>query len=170
MRLVKLATGISLVELMIIIAIVALLSVVASPAYKRYLDKSHMAEFNNLVKAQLELWSEYHATDPDYLNANTMVTLTSPISYVTFTPTGVQFALDYYPSIENSSGGPLPTDSKALPFLFVIGVTMTYTADLSVENVIKWNCTMSFGAGNEYYGGTMTNQELVDEFFPNCTL
>jgi prepilin-type N-terminal cleavage/methylation domain-containing protein len=52
------ASGFSLIELMVVIAIVALLAAVAIPSYKSYVARSKVAEINDLMGRQQDLWVE----------------------------------------------------------------------------------------------------------------
>ena len=69
--------GFTLVELVIVIAIVIILSVISVPIYRGYVDKSKMAEgyalLGNILSAQKAYYSEYgHFLNNDYTRAKTV--------------------------------------------------------------------------------------------------
>lgn len=61
----KLCAAFSLIELMVVIAIVALLTAVAVPAYQGYLQQSKVAEIFSLASEQMNRWGQEYNLGTD---------------------------------------------------------------------------------------------------------
>ncbi len=70
--------GFSLIELMVVIAIVALLAAVAIPSYKDYVARSRMAEIQSLSSHYQTEWVNQNQADETF----TAITKTNPGSYI----------------------------------------------------------------------------------------
>lgn len=63
----KLLKGFSLIELMVVIAIVALLTAIAVPSYKGYISQSKVTEILSLASGQMSQWAQaYNAGGSDF--------------------------------------------------------------------------------------------------------
>lgn len=140
----------SLIELMVVIAIVALLSAVAVPAYKEYMGKSRMAEVNGFIGQQLNLWVEKHAL------GTTASTATDESPYIT--------------SIVHNSTGVVVTmvQSNTIAESFnAAPVVVTYTASdadaAGGNNVIDWSCVVTTPASGA------NHTDIVTHYFNKCT-
>ena len=124
--------GFSLIELMVVIAIIALLAAVAVPSYTEYVERSRVAEINNLVGSYLQDWAE-----ADALGNSAPSDVTSPGSYiglVEFLSTEADAV-----TVTLNSSSELPTVLQALE--------LRYTADVQSGGII-WTCNFDTGANN----------------------
>lgn len=128
MKLLTPSKAFSLIELMVVIAIVALLAAVAIPSYKEYTNRAKMADVTNLIGRQLDVWAEKHTLG----QTSTAITVTPANPYIT----------DVVLSFDTAGGGGEDTVVATLDGLtFLEGeTTVTYSPAIST-NVISWSCT-----------------------------
>jgi len=74
----KLQKGFTLIELMIVIAIIGILAAIALPAYQDYVARSQMSEALNLAGGQKSYVVEYHSTKGEWPADNTAAGLAPP--------------------------------------------------------------------------------------------
>ena len=80
-------TGFTLIEVMIVVAIVAILSAVALPSYTRYITRSHIPEATNALASwqlKMEQWFQDNQTYYSSSGGTCGVTAPSTSSYFTF--------------------------------------------------------------------------------------
>jgi len=140
----SLVKGFSLIELMVVIAIVALLAAVAVPSYREYTNRAKMAEVNSVIGRQLNVWSE-----------NNTLAKTQPGS---ISPTGSS-----YISTLNVGSSTVTANLTGLSFLPSGTTTITYTPTVS-NNVTTWDCTYASGVG-----GTPTDLSTYMPSGCSCT-
>jgi type IV pilus assembly protein PilA len=138
----------SLIELMVVIAIVALLTAVALPAYKQYIGKSKMAEVNGFIGQALTTWNELYA------QGDVSQTYTGQSPYIT--------------SIVMSNTNVVVTmvQSDEIADVFnTVPVVVTYTPQgiLAADGVITWSCVVTTPASGA------NHNDIVDHYFENCT-
>ena len=68
----KLQKGFTLIELMIVIAIIGILAAIALPAYQDYVARSQMSEAMNLAGGQKSAVTEYHSNKGEWPSTNTL--------------------------------------------------------------------------------------------------
>jgi type IV pilus assembly protein PilA len=127
------ALGFSLIELMVVIAIVALLSAIAIPSYKDYVARSKMAEINSLIGHYQDVYEQQNSTVGDGFAT---ITKTNPGSYiasieVNSTTPGVIVTLN------TAAGTEINEDLEAL--------VITYEATTSADNITTFTCTYAAG-------------------------
>lgn len=121
------STGFSLIELMVVIAIVALLAAVAVPSYKDYIGRSKMAEVNSLIGHQLDLWAEKYSLGSTFpIDNGAQATF---IAGSNLTSAGVDITLQATSTIN----------------AVLDGLVLNYVATPGT-NVITWTCTFD-GSG-----------------------
>jgi type IV pilus assembly protein PilA len=129
----KVQQGFTLIELMIVVAIIGILAAVAIPSYQNYMVKSKLVEATTFLDAQKNVISENWAT-----NAQFSVTASSPIS--TTLPTNVKYfsAINYNAiaagpvSVVLTLGGTGNTTVNG-KFLGLIGVG-------NADGTVTWTC------------------------------
>lgn len=136
--------GFSLIELMVVIAIVALLAAVAVPSYRDYTNRAKMAEVNSLLAHQLDIWAEKNT-----LGNTTTITQTDPDNYIssvslTFTPGSTPPGL--VTAVLNSTN---------LPFLGS-NVNVIFTPTVA-NSIVTWSCEYTGATGNldTYFSGSI---------------
>ena len=72
--------GFTLIELMIVIAIVGILSAVAIPAYQYYIKRAHVSEGLNMASGVKTTVSEYYASEGTWPTSNAMAGLDSGLT------------------------------------------------------------------------------------------
>lgn len=149
-------SGFSLIELMVVIAIVALLAAVAVPSYRDYVAKARMAEIYGLLQNQLDYLAQSYSTGSTTARI-LLDTGLDATSGITATPT--------------SSGGTVvirfAASSSVLSNYFnnATQAVVTYTATDS-NGVINWTSTPCTVGPT----GHANKAAIQSNFFPACTV
>ncbi len=138
--------GFSLIELMVVIAIIALLAAVAVPSYTEYVTKSRTAEINTLIGLYLDQWQEAYDLEGD--NPASVTDPTPYIANVTFNVSDPANAVSVFTDTDND----LPTELQDVGFL--------YSATIQ-KGGIEWSCT--------YESGTATENAIREAHFEECS-
>lgn len=147
----KRASGFSLIELMVVIAIVAILSAVAIPSYRSYNAKARFTEATTLIGRQMDAFAERLTLG----QSNVSLTLPTPAGMTSLvTNAGGTAIVATWPALAID-----PTQETAM--------VATYTAVENSGGTVSWTCGTA-ATGSETAGIRTT---LRSTYFTNpvCT-
>ena len=122
--------GFTLIELMIVVAIIGILAAIAIPAYQDYTIRSQVTEGMNLASAVETGVAEYYANTGSW-----PTTLTAAGGDSNNLPSG-----KYVSSVDVGASGVITVKYGAQANANVAGATLTLTPGLSVNNDVAWIC------------------------------
>lgn len=147
------ASAFSLIELMVVIAIVALLAAIAIPSYKDYVARSKMAEINSLIGHYQGVYEEQNSSKGDNFTA---ITKTNPGSYISSIVVSA-------PDDGGTVVATLNADAGTEINTGLNGLVVTYTATTSASNITTFACTFPST------GDTDVDDQLIGMLTGDCT-
>ena len=131
----KMQKGFTLIELMIVIAIIGILAAIAIPAYQDYIVRSKISEGLNMAGAAKLAVAETYDSTGSFPDANTDAGLPAPASIVGSYVDQISVVSNVISIIYNDSVGGNPEAN---------GGTLTLTAE-ATPGATKWECVGNLG-------------------------
>mgnify|MGYP001546497730 FL=1 len=142
----KLQKGVTLIELMIVIAIIGILAAIAIPAYQDYIVRSKVSEGPNMSGASKLAVAETYDSTGAYPDDNPAAGLPSATSITGSYVTSITVVSNVIDILYNNSVGGNPTAN---------GGTLTLTGSASAGSV-QWDCS-SADISNKYLPANCRN-------------
>ncbi len=156
----------SLIELMVVIAIVAVLSAIAIPAYKEYIERAKMQSILKIIQQQMQLWTNVNDLgnwsawgSNDWNRPITDPSLN--ILFVDWDRITLEFNAGYF-----ERQGPTTVIYTPVVDGQVVDVNGP-VSQLNGAKIISWSCDVS-GPGSVYADG-ITVLDFQKRYFPSCT-
>ena len=134
----KLQQGFTLIELMIVVAIIGILAAIAIPAYQDYTIRAKVTEGLNLASAAKASVSEYRTSQTRFPASNGEAGISGTI------------VSKYVRSVVVSAGGIITVTYSATMDPNNAGLTVVFGPSFINQSVVDWGCT---AANSPFTGG-----------------
>jgi type IV pilus assembly protein PilA len=151
--------GFTLIELMIVVAIIGILAAIAIPAYQDYTIRSQLTEGPNLAGALETATAEYYANTGSFPTSNSTVGITGTITgkYVASEVLGANGILITYGGTQLNSN------------VVATGAVLYIYPTIDSNNDVIWNCGYKASVGTFTGGITAGTTTVLPKYLPqNC--
>ena len=144
--------GFTLVEMMIVVAIIAVLAGVAIPQYNKYVKKSETTEAMRFMKQITDAEILYYSTHKLYVDIDTADATDTGAAQIGFTaPTGADFK--YYEVKACGTNG----------IVIKASTSNAYDSEKTVYSYYPAGLTLKAVSDKNFYTGNMYLQDYIDE-------